>query len=209
MPKFIAIIFLLLTLSACDTRRAERQAAEAQLTEKFASFTAIGKKINEIDVNQAELKSQFDTTNNLLNQDKQDKKKVQDALAEYVLEHKAAVAALAATGAGIAGIVAENLDDGTKGALTGAGILGAAYCIFGDDSCADVAAKVTYFGAQIAGYKKQEDAKITKLEGIKQQYQLMEQEKAPLLAQKEAISGELSALKEQIGALACKRIFCI
>jgi hypothetical protein len=93
--------------------------------------------------------------------------------------------------------------------MVSAGLLGAAYCLFSDDSCSDAAAKVGYYGAQIAIHKKEFDDKNIRLNSIQQRYTLMEEEKRPFLVQKSSTSEEIEALKLQIDALACKRIFCL
>src|SRR5262245_12332227 len=51
------------------------------------------------------------------------------SLIAYILQHKAATAALIASGGGVASFIEKNMDDGTRVILLIAGMLGAAYCL--------------------------------------------------------------------------------
>ena len=82
-------------------------------------------------------------------------RELQDKLAEYVLEHKMATAAVLATGAGIGATVNENLDQETKDNLAAVGIVGGAYCVFNAEECADALAAVGIYGAQIDQLNKE------------------------------------------------------
>jgi hypothetical protein len=117
--------------------------------------------------------------------------------------------AAAATSAGVAGILADNLDDQVRGAAISAGMAGAAYCMFSDDDCSTAAAKVIYYGGQISSHKDSAATHTDKISSLQQRLADLEKYKAPFLADRTALSTGIDALTSQIEALACHGVFCV
>ena len=64
------------------------------------------------------------------------------AMFTYILNHKAATAALIGSGGGMASFLTENMDDDTRAILVIAGIFGISYCIDNVKECASVTAEL-------------------------------------------------------------------
>jgi septal ring factor EnvC (AmiA/AmiB activator) len=208
MQKMVLIGCAALILCGCDTKKEERNTLRSELDGKLNSLAQVEKKIRDVEAIQANVSAEVTTFNGELVKDEANIKENKDSLASYVLNHKLAVAAVAATGAGIAGILADNLDDQERGAAVAAGILGAGYCLFSDGECSDATAKVTYYGGQIAYYKDDANKKTDAISTRRQKLAELEQSNAPLLAERATFLTNIDALKSQIASLTCSGLLC-
>jgi len=83
--------------------------------------------------------------------------RTQVEVAQYVINHIRASAAVAAQGGAVASFFASSLDSNTRGLLAFAGVLGAAYCLQSENrsECADVGMTLTRHIANLSSYQQQ------------------------------------------------------
>lgn len=208
MQKMAAVLCAVVMLCGCDTKKVERNALRFELDGKLASVTQVEQKIRGIEANQINLDAEIGVLKVALTKDEDAIKENKESLAGYVLSHKLAVSAAAATGAGIAGVLADNLDDQVRGAAIAVGVMGAMYCMFSEDECSTAAAKVAYYGTQISLHKDSAATHVDKISSLQQMLADLEKYKAPFLADRTALSTGIDALKSQIATLVCHGLFC-
>lgn len=208
--KKIAIILCgLVMLCGCDTNKAERNSLMLTQASKGTDLTSVELKIRDIEAGQVNLNTEIVTLKDALTKDEAAIKENKKSLADYVLDHKAAVTAVAATGAGIAGILADNLNDQQRAASIWVAAIGAGYCMFSEDDCSDATVKVTYYGGQIVYYKNDATTQSDKISALRQRLAELEETKAPFLAERMALNTDIDTLKSQIEALVCHGMFCL
>ncbi|MGH1364904.1 MAG: hypothetical protein ACRBF0_15190 [Calditrichia bacterium] len=78
--------------------------------------------------------------------------KKQLSMMSYILQHKAATAAIIASGGGLASFLTENMDDDTRGILAVVGLFGLAYCLDNARECAATTVELTAYSTIITGY---------------------------------------------------------
>jgi hypothetical protein len=93
---------------------------------------------------------------------------VQAQLAIYMLANPQPSAAVLASGAGVAAVIDQNLDAGTKTMIALAGILGIAYCADQANSqyCANVAVNLTNYAIKIDSYNREMSAIERRLKSL-------------------------------------------
>lgn len=208
MQKSVAILCVVFVLSGCDTKKDERNSLRVRLEEKLSAVAQVEQIIRDVEAKQFNINTEIVTLKDALTKDESAINENKDSLASYVLDNKLAVMATAATGAGIAGVLADNLDDQVRGAAISAGVMGAAYCMFSEDECSTAAAKVAYFGTQISLHKDSAATYSDKISSLQKRFADLEEYKAPFLADRTVLSTGSDALTSQIDALACHGVFC-
>lgn len=208
MKKLAVIVCAVLMLCGCDTKKVERNSLQLELDRRINSVAQVEQKISGIEANQVNINAEIGALKVALTKDEDAIKENKESLAGYVLSHKLAVSAAAATGAGIAGILADNLNDQVRGAAITLGVMGAMYCMLSDADCSDATAKVSYYGTQIAYYKNDATIQIDKISSLQQRLADLEKYKAPFLADRTALFVGIDALKSQIDALVCRGLLC-
>ncbi|MCA1619528.1 MAG: hypothetical protein LC795_09515 [Acidobacteria bacterium] len=142
-----------------------------------------------------------------LQQQSQRRTKLQDELNLYILDHKLATVAVMATAGGVASVVSDNMDEDTKSALGVIGLIGLLYCVANGEECADVTARILYFGSQIEAADESIVGLTARLSAKKQALGQREKESAALAETIGTKTGERDALKRQHDSLLCR--FCL
>jgi septal ring factor EnvC (AmiA/AmiB activator) len=209
MNWHILAVLLLVTLTVvgCDRRKDERasllnriegiEADLARLNERHTVASRIAQALP------GEIRQYADG----LQQQSQRRTQMQDELDKYVLDHKLATVAVMATAGGVAVVVSDNIDEDTKGTLGVIGLIGALYCVANGEECADVTARILYFGAQIESANKNISELTAKLSAKKQALKQCEEELARLAEAIGAKTNERDTLKQKHDSLLCR--FCL
>jgi len=150
----IAVMVLTVGITGCDTRKAERAALLKQVEEAEAEISRSNDRLGVLTKDVETLSAEVSQSTERLRQHEQRLGSLQDELADQLLNHKMATVALMATATGAATIISENIDQDTKSGLQIVGVIGAFYCVANSDECADVAARIVYYGSQIDSEKK-------------------------------------------------------
>jgi hypothetical protein len=179
-PLFLMIL-VVATLTGCGSRRARPAEQPIRLTKAEVGLGLPQDRVSTSPALSA-LEAEIAQTSSRLDKLSARRQQLQDTLAEYVLKHKMATAAVLATGAGIGATVDENLDQQTKDNLAAVGIVVGAYCVFNAEECADALAAVGYYGAQIDQLNKEIKALKGKLSSARSALE-NEQRRDPLLGQ--------------------------
>lgn len=190
----------------CDSHKAERASLLKQVEEIEAHLLRSNNQLGGLSKEIESFTTQLTQATERLPQHEQRLKSLQDELAEFLLNHKMATVALMATAGGAASIIAENIDENTRSALSIVGIIGALYCISNSDECADVTARVLYYGTQIDGENESIDALNTTIAESKSAIEERERQRTALenlIANK---TSERDALKKKHDKLMCS--FC-
>lgn len=202
-----ALLCLTVALTGCDSHKGERPSLQKQMTDIEAEVarlnalqTAASKDIEALP---AEIKQDSDR----LQQHEQRRTKLQDDLANFLLDHKMASVASMATAGGAATIINENIDEDTKSALRLVGLLGALYCVGNSDECADVAARVLYFGSQIEAEDKNIADVASQLATKKSSLLARQKEHASLGSAITNKTNERVALQQKHDSLLCSLCF--
>lgn len=209
MQKLAVIMFAVIMLCGCDTKKEERNLLGLELDRKINSASEVEQRVRNIEADQININAQVGALNDALLKDESAVKENKESLANYALSHKLAVAAVAVTVVGIAGVLDVNLDDQQRGAVVGAGTIGALYCMFSDDDCSDATANVSYYGTQIAYYKRDAASQSDKISTLQQMLADLESTKAPLLAERTSLSTDIENYKSQIKDITCHGLLCI
>lgn len=139
-----------------------------------------------------------------LQQHSQRHAKFQDELNLYIIDHKLATLAVMATAGGVASVVENNMDKETKDALAVVGLIGAVYCIFNAQECADVTTRVLYFGSQIEAEKKNITSLSDALAKKKLALRAHEESYAALSSEIDRLTGVRNGYQQQHDSLLCK-----
>lgn len=145
----VALLLAALAAGGCDTKKGERAALMTKIKAAEADMSSMKDEQARVSREIENFTSQIKEMSASLQQSSQRRTKLQDELSAFVLDHKLATAAVAATAGSVAGILDENVEKGTKEGLALVAIVGGLYCLSNADECADVTARVTYFGSQI------------------------------------------------------------
>lgn len=200
------LLFITILISGCDTAKDERAALLQQVNTIEADLTLLNERHAGASRAIESLPSEITQSNASLQQHTQRLTKLQDDLSMYLLDHKLASVSILAAGGGAATFINDNIDEDTKNILRLVGLLGALYCINNASECADVTARVMYFGSQIEAEEKAITAITSMLAAKKSALQEREKEYASLgniISQK---AGERDAFKQKHDSLVCR--FC-
>lgn len=192
-------------LAGCNDHQDERIGLQRELQGLMDDLSQHQALLQQANANVQTLQAQITFIGAQVQTDASHVKESQDSLAAYALEHKLAVLAVAATGAGIASTVSDNLSDDDKKTLEAAGTVGALYCLFGanDGECADALVKITYFGSQIAYYKNQSQQHSAVLQQYQSELAGYEQARAPILTQIAMVNQSIELTNHQLEKLTC------
>lgn len=202
----LALLSITLLTSCRDAHKEER----AGLLKRIADLDTEVVRLNErragalraIESLPSEIK-QFEAS---LQQHTQRRTKLQDDLADFVLDHKMATVALLATGGGAATFINDNIDEDTKTVLRLAGLFGLGYCVENASECADVTARVTYYGSQISSEENEVSRATSALNSKKSSLLASQQEYASLGEIIPAKTSERADLQRKHDSLVCR--FC-
>lgn len=203
---FGALLCLVPAFAGCDTHKEERAALLKQIADAKADVTRLNTQLAAVSKDLESLPAEIKRYGDSLQQHEQRRTKLQDELADFLLNHKMASVALMATAGGAATIINENIDEDTKAALRAVGLIGALYCIGNSDECADVAARVLYFGSQIDAEDKSIADVNLKLSARRATLQARQKEHGTLSGQLTNRTNELNALQQKHDSLVCR--FC-
>ena len=197
------LLAITLAISGCDTHKAKRasilkqvEGVEAEISRSEDRLVIVNKEIES-------LSAEVTQSTDRLQQHEQRLTSLQDELAGYLLNHKMATVALMATAGGAATIISENIDEDTKSALQIVGVIGALYCVANSDECADVAARVVYYGSQIDAENKSIAAATSTIAAGKLALQKRREEQTSLSKFIETRTGERDTLKQEHDKLVC------
>lgn len=201
--------FLVITLAitGCDTRKSERASLLKQVEGVEAEISRSNDRLGGVTKEIESLSAEVTQSTNRLQQHEQRLTSLQDELAEYLLNHKMATVALSATAGGAATIISENIDEDTKSALQIVGVIGALYCVANSDECADVAARVVYYGSQIEAENKSIAAVTSTIAASKLALQKRKDEQTSLSNFIRNKTSERDTLKQEHDKLVCSLCF--
>jgi predicted nucleic acid-binding Zn-ribbon protein len=205
MNKFLLLV-LMLSLAACDTKKEERNALHLELDERSNALASVERKIQDVEATRKNVAAMLDSAKEALSKNDANVKENKNSLASYVLRHKSAVAAVAASSAGVYSVLSDNLDEQERSAALVSGLLGAGYCLLiaDDGECSDATAQVTYYGGQIAYYKSEAIKDERQIREYQARLADIERQMAPFLAERTTLSSKVAALGRQIEALTCR-----
>lgn len=201
------LLVIILATTGCDTRKAERASLLKQVEGVEAEISRSNDRVGVLTREIASLSAEVTQSTTRLQQHEQRLTSLQDELAEYLLNHKMATVALMATAGGAATIISENIDEDTKSALQIVGVIGALYCVVNSDECADVAARVVYYGSQIDAENKSIAAVTSTIAATKLAQQKRQEEQTSLDNFIRNKTGERDALKQEHDKLVCSVCF--
>lgn len=201
------LLVISVAITGCDTRKSERasllkqvEGVEAEISRSSDRLVVVTKEIES-------LSAEVTQSTNRLQQHEQRLTSLQDELGEYLLNHKMATVALMATAGGAATIISENIDEDTKSALQIVGVIGALYCVVNSDECADVAARVVYYGSQIEAENKSIAAVTSTIAASKLALQKRKDEQTSLSNFVRNKTSERDTLKQEHDKLVCSLCF--
>lgn len=203
----IGLLVITLGITSCDTHKAERASLRQQVEGVEGEISRSNDRLGSLNKDVESLSAEVTQATDRLQQHEQRLTDLQDELAKHLLNHKMATVALMATAGGAATIINENIDEDTKSALRIVGVIGALYCIGNSDECADVAARIVYYGSQIDAEKKSIAAVTSTIAASKQALQKRQAEQTSLknfIANK---TNERDALKKKHDDMMCSLCF--
>jgi len=203
----VALLVFTVGITGCDTRKAERAALLKQVEAAEAEISQSNDRLGVLTKDVEGLSAEVRQSTERLQQHEQRLTSLQDELADHLLNHKMATVALMATATGAATIISENIDQDTKSGLQIVGVIGALYCVANSDECADVAARVVYYGSQIDTEKKSIAAASSTIATSKLAIQKRQQEQASLTNFIANKTSERDALKKKHDDLKCSLCF--
>ncbi|HEX8353769.1 MAG TPA: hypothetical protein VF611_12765 [Pyrinomonadaceae bacterium] len=203
----IALLCLVATFAGCDTHKDERASLLKKITDIETESTRLNAQMAAVSKDVEALPAEIRQYADRLQQHEQRRTKLQDDLAEFLLNHKMAAVALMATAGGAATIINNNIDEDSKAALRLVGVIGALYCVVNSDECADVAARVLYFGSQIEAEEKGIAEVTSKLSSKRSLLQTRQKERASLGGAIESRTNERDALRRKHDSLLCR--YCL
>ena len=201
------LLVITLGITACDTRKAERVSLLKQVEDCEAEISRSNDRLGVLTKEIDALSNEVTQSTDRLQQHEQRLTSLQDELAGYLLNHKMATVALMATAGGAATIISENIDEDTKSALQIVGVIGVLYCIANSDECADVAARVVYYGSQIEAENKSIAAVTSTIAASKLAVQKRREEQTSFSNFIKNKTGERDALKKKHDDLVCSLCF--
>lgn len=203
----VTLVIATCMFAACDSHKDERATLNNQLTTIDADLTkqkqqrdAASRLVQALN---ADIKRDADS----LPAYSQRRAKLQDELSSFLLDHKLATVAVIAAGGAAATFIDDNIDEDTKNTLRVVGLVGALYCIANSDECADVTARVVYYGTQIEEQNKTISEITSRLASMRTSLQAKEKELAALDGTIATRQRERDALKEKHDSLLCT--FCL
>jgi chromosome segregation ATPase len=203
----VFVMFSSFLFSGCDTKKVERESLLKQTSTLDSEISRLKEQQTLISNKNNQLKTAITQQTSSLEQLKARDIKLKDSLAEYLLEHKLVTAAIIAMGGAAAGIIDENTDQETKDTLTGVAIIGAVVCLYNAEECADVTAKIIYYGSEIESVKKLINSSTTEISNKKLLLQSNEKEYVSLMNQINGKTDNRNSLQQKHDELVCK--FCI
>jgi septal ring factor EnvC (AmiA/AmiB activator) len=201
------LLSVAVAVSRCDRNKAERATLHKQVTDVEANLTRLNEQQAEVSKDLAILPSEIKQYAVDLQQHSQRLTKLQDDLGVYLLDHKMATVAIIALGGGAASIIDDNIDEETKDVLRVIGIVGALYCVANSEECADVTARVMYYGSQIEAENKTVSYTRSQLSAKQSSLREREKEHASLAGMITRKVSERDALKQKHDSLLCRLCF--
>lgn len=202
----IAMLFVTVAIFGRDGNKDERASLLNQITAIEADLSRLNGQhagvSNAVEALSSEVKQYSDD----LQQHIQRRTKLQDELGAYILDHKMATVAILAAGGGAASILSDNIDEDTKNMLIALAILGGLYCLGNIEECADVTARIMYYGSQIESENKKISDGTSKFSAKKAALQERENEQASLGDVINKKVRERDTLKQEHDSLLCR--FC-
>lgn len=203
----IGLLVITAAITGCDINKAERAKLLKQIEAVEAEISRSNDRLGSLAKETASLSAEITQSTDRLQQHEQRLTSLQDELAAHLLNHKMATVALMATAGGAATIISENIDEDTKSALQIVGVIGALYCVANSDECADVAARVVYYGSQIEGENDSIAAVTSTIAASKLALQKRKEEQTSLSKFIENKTGERDKLKQDHDKLVCSLCF--
>jgi septal ring factor EnvC (AmiA/AmiB activator) len=209
--KFVFILAALLVVTIIISRRDrykdERAALLNQITVIEADLAQLNERRTQASKAMEMLSSEVKQYTDSVQQHSQRRTKLQDELDLFILDHKMATVAVMATAGGVASVIDGNIDEETKNALRFVGFIGALYCIGNSEECADVTARILYFGSQIESENKNISDATSKLAARKLSLQERGKEYASLGDMMTKKTSERDTLKQKHDSLLCRLCF--
>lgn len=207
--RLIVLSLLVITvgITGCDKHKAERTSLSKQVEDAEAEISRSNDRLGALTKEIESLSTEVTQSTDRLQQHEQRLTSLQDELAGYLLNHKMATVALMATAGGAATIISENIDEDTKSALQIVGVIGALYCVANSDECADVAARVIYYGSQIDAENKSIAAVTSTIAASKLARQKRQEEQTSVRNFITKKTGERDALRKEHDKLVCSLCF--
>jgi septal ring factor EnvC (AmiA/AmiB activator) len=202
-----ALLLVTAVSAGCDTNKDKRASVLKQIDAVEADLALLNEQQAAASGSAQALPAEIRQYADSLQQQSQRRTKLQDELNLYILDHKLATVAVMATAGGVAGVVSDNMDEDTKNALGVIGFIGLLYCVANAEECADVTARILYFGSQIEAADKSIGDLTAQLAAKRQALERLEQELAALAENIGTKTGERDALKRQHDSLLCR--FCL
>lgn len=212
----VVCLFLAVPLQGCDEHHDARREAVAQLT-------GLRAEVDRATTERQQRRHEREALQVAWRQVSTDHERAVAALVAakghlltYVAQNKAAVAAIAVTGAGALSALspearsalAAQLGDAAPGLTVLAGIAGAGYCLFSEASCAAVAAQL----AALAGEIEALEGPVQRLAARRTETEQTLKAAESTLAAAEASLGSadmaVRAAQERVDALKCTSIWC-
>lgn len=207
---------LALSLAACDQHKAERQQAQSLLSQQQTEHSHLQRQLEQAQADLAQTERALAEHQERRAAIESEQASRSARLTEYLAQHKAAVVALAASGAGAMTALDEEarqavdreLGQGASGATVVAGLVGAGYCMFNFDECASVGSTIAAYGTERSANREhlqQVDAALQQLA----QARTGQQESVQSLSQKLDVSrSAMSDTETRIDQLRCKGPLC-
>ena len=203
----VALLFIVILISRCDRNKAERADLLKQITDIEVNLTRLNEQRAEVSKDRETISSEIKQYADSLQQHSVRRKKLQDELDLFILDHKMATVAVMATAGGVASVINDNIDEDTKNALRIVGVLGVLYCIGNSEECADVTTRILYFGSQIESENKTISDTTSKLGAKKLALQEREKEYTSLDGIINNKTRARDTLKQKHDSLLCRLCF--
>lgn len=197
----IVPLALAVSLSGCDSKKEERETLRRDLEKNLSSLANVERQIQDTDSKLRELDSEIAHLKNETSKNEAESKRFKEELANYVLNHKAASLAVAATTAGVAGVLSENLTEQERGATAFVGVAGGVYCLVNSEECADAMTRIPYLGGQIAYHNSEAKKHSDRIAILQEGRVAAEAGRSPLVAERTKVSKNIDVLRLQIESL--------
>jgi septal ring factor EnvC (AmiA/AmiB activator) len=203
----VTLVIATCLLTACDSNKEQRAGLSNQLSTIESDITKQKQQREVLSRSVQTLNADIKRDADNLPAYSQRRAKLQDELSSFLLDHKLATVAVIAAGGAAATFIDDNIDEDTKNTLRVVGLVGALYCIANSDECADVTARVVYFGSQIQEQNKTISDITSRLASMRTSLQARDKELVTLDSTIAARQRERDALKEKHDSMLCT--FCL
>ena len=195
-------------ISGCDLHKEERLSEQQKLGAATAQVERLRSQVEDFDRSITKLEVEIKEVREDVKTNDSEYEKNKLELAKYSMEHKMAATAAAVGAAGVAALFSD-LGQEQKSAIAVPTAIAVGYCLFNGDECAEVSARIAYYGTQIAVFKskvndgqKRENTARGKLSNI-------ESSRQGLKSQLVDLGARASSIRERVQSLQCKFPVCL